>query len=146
MMTKIPLNPDDEVKPGDKLELVFQLYGPTWLAAAQYAIIDDRLKKKYDNFKILNYSWDQDAGLLTVNVEVINPADLPPETQYAGVGETIKVVAICVAVLGTALVYLFTIKSTNKLVSTAAPAISAVAIAVIAGFVLKLVGKGAFVK
>jgi hypothetical protein len=53
---------------------------------------------------------------------------------------------ICAAIITASLVYWFTQGTTYKIVQTAAPAISLLAVAAILFFVYKLFGKGAFTK
>jgi len=147
MTTKIPLKPDDVVSPGDRIELNFNLFGPDWLwsKAVQGAMIEARLARKYPNFKIHNWTWSDNDSKLAIVVDVIEPEqNQGGEKQEAGIGATISIVAISAAVLGTMLVYYFTQDTTYKIVQTATPAISLLAIAAILYLVMRLFGKGGF--
>lgn len=149
MTTKVPIKPDDTVQPGDKLELNFNLTGPDWLwsKAIQGAMIENRLAKKYPNFKVLSWSWSNNDYRLTIEVQVIEPQPAQPgETQEANIGAVVTAVAISAAILGTMLVYWFTQDTTYKIVETATPAISLLAIAAIFYLALRLFGKGGFAK
>jgi hypothetical protein len=142
-VTKIALQPDDAVKPGDILELNFKLAGPLWLKATASAAIESRLSKKYPNFEIMNYGWTNDDTLFTVQVRVIEPKPAAEgEVVEAGLGAGLTVAIVSAALLGIAVIYWFTQDTTYKIVETATPAISLMAVAAIMFFAFKLFGKG----
>lgn len=147
-MTKIPVNPNDEFKPGDVIELNFKLVGPNWLwlRATESTLLESRLKKKYDNFEIKSYEWTEDNSKLAITIRIINPPAIDPSQnrQEAGVNPTIAI--ICTTIIAGYVLYYFTQDTTYKIVETAAPAISLIALAVIAVVALKLFGKGALAR
>jgi hypothetical protein len=147
-MTKIAINPDDVLKPGEVIELNFDLAGPSWLwlQAAQSAAIESRLKKQYDNFEIKSYEWTEDNSKLAITIKITAPPAFDPEQNRQGAGVNITAVVICAAIMTSAIVYWFTQGTTYKIIQTAAPAMSLMALAVIVVVALKLFGKGAFAK
>lgn len=146
MADKIAISNDTILNPGDVVELNFSLAGPSWLwlKATESDMIENRLKAKYPNFEIQSYEWAPDYSTLTITVKVINPTTQDSTTESAGM--EITAAFICAAIITASLVYWFTQGTTYKIVQTAAPAISLLAVAAILFFVYKLFGKGAFTK
>jgi len=146
MATKIPIKPDDALVPGDVVELNFKLAGPSWLwlQATESSMIESRLKAKYDNFDILSYEWTEDNTNLVITIKITEPPPAVTQVQEAGIN--ITAVVICAAIMTSALVFWFTQGTVYKIVSTATPALSLIAVAVIGYFALQLFGKGAFAK
>jgi hypothetical protein len=151
-MTKIPIKPDDVLVPGDVVELIFKLSGPSWLwlQATQVAALENRLKKNYPNFFIQSREWLEDEGRLIVTVKVVKPEpagpDLGGNRQEAGIAVAVTAVAIAAAIMTASIMWWLSLEGTNKIIQTATPAISLLAVAAILYFAVQLFGKGGFAK
>lgn len=128
-MTKVLITPDYICKKGDVIELNYDLIGPSWLwlMATESTMIESRLKAKYDDFDILSYEWTNDNSHLTITVK--DKAD-------------ITVALICAAIITASLVFWLSQGNIYKIVETATPAVSLLAVAAILYFALRLFGKG----
>jgi len=68
--TKLAINKDAPLNPGDIVDLQFKyLSSWTWLRAAQIALIESRLNRKYDQFEIKSYEWLDDGFTVRVKVK-----------------------------------------------------------------------------
>ena len=141
-MTKIPIKPDDVLVPGDIIELNYNLAGPSWmwLMAAESTMIESKLKAKYDNFEIKSWEWTNDNSALAITVKITEPPPFDPMQNRQSAGVNITAVVISAAIITSALVYWFTQGTTYKIVQTATPAVSLLAIAAILYFALRLFG------
>jgi hypothetical protein len=128
-MTKIPLQPDDVLKPGDVIELNYDLIGPSWLwlQAVESTMIESRLKAKYEHFEIQSYEWTNDNSHLAITVKD---------------KDDVTVALICATIMTVAIVYWFTQGTTYKIVHEIAPAMTLFALAAVLYFAVRLMGKG----
>ena len=148
MQTKVPIKNDDVLSPGDVVELNFTLTGPSWLwlQATESALIESRLKAHYNNFTIQSWEWTDNDTNLAITIKITAPPVLDPSHNVQEAGVNITAVVICATIMTAAIVYWFTQGTTFKIVQTATPAISLIAVAAIGYFALQLFGKGVFAK
>ena len=93
---RVEIDKETPLKTGEVIELEFNwLTANTWLRATQLAIVESRLKQKYDTFKIVNYTWT-DAGVI-VRCQVIEPP--AAKKQEAGLSGAVIAVAIAGSML-----------------------------------------------
>ena len=130
MTQKIPITPDYVCKKGDVIELNFDLVGPSWLwlQATESAMIEDRLKAKYDDFEILSYEWTNDNSHLTITIKDNND---------------VTVALIAAAIITAIIVVGFTWNkdAIYKIVQTMAAPVSLLAVAAILYFAVQLFGR-----
>jgi hypothetical protein len=70
MTTKLAIDKDAPLAPGDVIELKFKwLTSWLWLRAAQFALIESRLNRKYDEFEVLRYEMFDDGFIVQVKVK-----------------------------------------------------------------------------
>jgi hypothetical protein len=104
-MSKIPLAENSKLSPGDIIEISFDYTGQTWLAAAQIAIFEERLKRN-PQYELLRYEYK--------DTEII--AQLRVTDKAAGTGG-ITVGEIALWAVYFPLSYFFAYKEAYKIVA-----------------------------
>jgi len=62
-MSRVEIDKNQPLSPGDELELHFRTIGPTWIKAAQIAFIEWRLRGRKD-FGIMSYDLTQKSKVI----------------------------------------------------------------------------------
>ncbi len=137
-MEKIEISKDEILVPGDRIEMIFSIYGPTWLRAAQLYAIEERLRDN-KNYELLSYETTDDNKLI-MNIRIKQPDPNDVQVIKAGVSPAIIVAAI--AAVGVSLFYWLSLDGTYKLVETPAVKTLSVGILVFAVAYLVLAWKG----
>jgi len=101
-MERIEITKDAVLQPGDRIEIEFRTIGPTWLKAAQLALIQNRLEKRPE-YEIRN--WEVQGNKIIIGVQIKQPAESTPGVQYAGVSAALIINAVVVVAAG-ALIWL----------------------------------------
>ncbi len=107
-MSKVALTKDSKLAPGDIVEISFGYTGQTWLASAQIAIFEERLKRN-PKYELLRYEYK--------DTEII--AQLRVTAQAAGTGG-ITVDEIALWAVYFPLSYFFVYKEAYKIVADVA--------------------------
>jgi len=137
MTTKTEIiNKNTQLVPGDQIKLTFKwLTNWSWLQAAQLALIENRLKNKYEAFEIIRYEWLDDG--VAVDLKILKPPALDPMQNRQEAGLTGAIIAV--AILGVSLVYWLSLDKTEKLIDSPAVKIGSAAVLVLAVAYLILV-------
>ncbi len=136
MTEKIPISLNEPLYPGDKIEIRFSLSGGTWRRATQWAIIENRLQKKYAQFRVTGWTLLDDGVI--AKITIITPEEAEPEIQKAGVAAAITATAIAVAVVGGGLIFWARVEDVKKIVKE--PAVQAVSFGFLIVAVVLLIG------
>lgn len=97
-MEKIKIDLDEQLVPGDIIELHYKTIGLVWFTAAQMAAIEWRLKSR-SNFQLLSTSLRD--NLLIIKIRIVAPKEeVIGEVQQAGIITVGAVVGIVAAIIG----------------------------------------------
>lgn len=100
---KIPIDENQPLVPGDKIEIVFDLFGGgLWLRAIQVAQIESNLKKKHPEWN--TYSIIDNAGIngtdYIVRIEVIPWEQIPVEDRPTYTATILTPAVIAALIIG----------------------------------------------
>jgi len=130
-MSRIEIDKDQVLNPGDRVELHFKSSGMAWVKAAQIAIIDARINRR-DDWRIREFRTPDDqptviicvVEVLTEEQRKAQAEEDQPEIQTASAGVVITCAAIAGTIIAAGVVYSLTLQKTFLIVKdiSASPA------------------------
>ena len=116
-MHRIPLDPNEPLNPGDRVELHFKSVGMTYIKAAQIALIERRLSGR-DDFEIDSVATPTDRPT-TIIVEVRIKGAKQPGMAAGFAGVVITCASIGGLIIATGIVYKLTLEKTFLVIGQA---------------------------
>jgi len=95
-MTRVEIDKNKVLVPGDRIEMHFKTSGLVWLQAAQIALIEERVKNRSD-WQIISNSLPANNRVI-FTIEIIQPPE--PGLQTAGVGVTAAIIGTVIVAAG----------------------------------------------
>ena len=110
-LTKIPK--DEQLAPGDRVELHFKSSGMAWIKATQIVLLEQKFKGRTD-WEIIGWETPvEQPTLLIMRAEIKKfVMEDNPELQQAGVGAVVTCAAIAGVIITAGIVYRLTLQET----------------------------------
>lgn len=126
-MEKVEIDKDQVLSPGERIEIHFKAFGPTWLKATEAALIENRLERR-EGFRIRSINYQVPGALIfTVDILKTNPIVITA-------GLIVMAILSVAGILGLALI----LDKIYKIVQTVPGGIGTVSLAVI-GIIVALI-------
>lgn len=95
-MIKTEIDRDESLKPGDRIEMHFKAFGPSWvyLRASELAILIWQLEQKNPDYELLGWKSSGDKLILTFLIK--GQVETGPPVQQAGIGTPLIIAAIVI--------------------------------------------------
>ena len=137
METRIEINSDARVFPGDKLEFRYEIWGGNkWLRALQQQTIEKAINKD-PRFFLYSVKTDDVTGEYIYTIIVVMPeGDAGAEAVLSGV--PVKIVVVAVAAAASSLLLWLSLSKISKIVETPAGAVMGAGVGVAAAVIALL--------
>ena len=126
-MQRIEISENEPLKPGDIIELHFKAFGPTWIKAAQVALIERALENR-EGYRIIRSDYWQ-PGKVIFGVEIV-------KTNPVIITAAIVVGSILAVAGGAALAFGWMFEKAYKVGQTPAAVAGSVGLLIVAVIVL----------